>query len=879
MKSKKIRPKSRVNLRLMGVWVGAFAVIGVTTLLITRAATPGIPVVVDSSLPNPTNVRTYGDDRVATVTWSAPANADSKNIVGYYITWGSQSGGTYTNAKQSTHVITQIQPLTNGVTYNVKVQSVQGNTVQVPTPDAWGGGSAPEARANGKVSSGTVATVTSSSARVDSLRAQMTGFFDDFNAPAGAMDELKWNTATTGCAGFGETGAFLNNQFHDHTQVRTPTEDRYCDRSSNVARVRPTFDISGKTESNPGVIVGDFDGAFMQSGRDTWYIDLVPLAARKNNIPLDITSHADAFDTATADPAMIRMTQNRSSVSLNYTGNDKRPHQFDTYQICPDFKQDLDFNGWCGKLPAPSSDEYPIVDQITSTSVDNFPTPNVRYHWRIEISPAKVKVFLNGYRILEGATPADFVNVTKYSVQSNLFSYNTGKDAADEKEQTSLLHWDNFGFNGPAPTTVVHNYIDGAQTGTTPIIGTGPKINNPISDTNRALKINIPDPIASPSQARLMFTETIIGNGTYVWSPGDSVSVNSHKYAIPNPNTVEQSPVILDSSAIATSYIPFAQGIVLNKADLKQGLNDIVFSSTNGFNAINVHIELEYDKGSEPSYTQPTAIFGASTLLAAIQPTMLAHDNYLFIEQDMGLPSGTIDSGTPVGPPPTTGDTTKPTVTLTAPANATALTVGDSFTASASASDNVGVTRVEFYIGNTLKATDTSSPYSANISTTGLSPGTYNITAIAYDANNNQATSNIRTIAVSAVVNAQVPMVTMAVDGLNIKPSDTSIAVRDRNAVVWRPTVSSSNGTVNVTYIVNGSNITLSNGAYTFGNKSGGNDDYQLTVIAKDSANLSTTKSLTIRLRSPDINRSGKVDISDIGILAKNWARNDAGSI
>lgn len=85
-------------------------------------------------------------------------------------------------------------------------------------------------------------------------------------------------------------------------------------------------------------------------------------------------------------------------------------------------------------------------------------------------------------------------------------------------------------------------------------------------------------------------------------------------------------------------------------------------------------------------------------------------------------------------------DTTAPTVTLTAPANGA--TVGDTVNVSASASDNVGVSKVDFYAGNTLIGSDTSGPYSIPWSTGQYANGTYTLIAKAYDMALNQTTSN-----------------------------------------------------------------------------------------------------------------------------------------
>jgi hypothetical protein len=765
---KKFKPDSKYSFKLMLLWVGVFAAIGVTTLLLTRAATPGIAVIVDSSLPDPTNVKTYVDDRATTVTWDKPSNADSKGIVGYYVTWGAQSSGVYTNAKQTTYTVTQIQPLANGTVYNVKVQSVQGNEVRVPTPDAHDPvdyGSDPHAdeyRANGKVSPGATTTITPSSARVDQLRTQMTGFFDDFNTPAGELDPLRWNSAASACAHLNGTGSFVNNQFHAHTQGRSSISPQYCDRGQTVNRTRSLFDVTGRTEANPGVLTYDFDG--VTHSRDVWYIDLIPDGARLNGVPLDITSHSSVFNDSVTDPSLLRFVQENGQFRFTYYDANKVPQSITpSYLRCSTWDGNASMN-YCDTAGKATAGLSPLPEMPFGNNGDKIMNiPNVRQHWRMEVSPTKIKVFLNSVVLYEAPMPSIFANVKKYQPEVVLFTYNTGKDDATNPT-TSILHWDNFGFNGSAPTTVVHDYMEGGPTGTTPYLGKG-TAQNPVPNGTRTTKVNIPDSLGSPLQARVMFTIQNFGYQTYNWKSTDYITVNGHKYNVPDPATIEKAPVVLDNAGLAWTYTAFAQGIPVNVADLKQGMNDIALmasGSGSGADFLNVHVELEYTKGSEPTYTTPTNVFGASALLAAIQPTMAAHDSYLFVEQDLGLPSGALDSTPPVDPPPTGGDTTKPTVSLTAPSNNVSVAAGSSFTASASASDNVGVTKVEFYLGNTLKATDTSSPYSTSVSTVGLTPGNYSVTAMAYDAAGNSAVSPGITIVIPQPPDTTAPSVVLS---------------------------------------------------------------------------------------------------------------------
>jgi len=94
-----------------------------------------------------------------------------------------------------------------------------------------------------------------------------------------------------------------------------------------------------------------------------------------------------------------------------------------------------------------------------------------------------------------------------------------------------------------------------------------------------------------------------------------------------------------------------------------------------------------------------------------------------------------------------TSDTTAPTVSITAPTNGA--TVSGTTTISATASDNVGVTSVGFYIDSSLVSTDTASPYSYSWITTGYTDGSHSIYAKAYDAAGNVGTSSTVTVTVS----------------------------------------------------------------------------------------------------------------------------------
>jgi hypothetical protein len=105
------------------------------------------------------------------------------------------------------------------------------------------------------------------------------------------------------------------------------------------------------------------------------------------------------------------------------------------------------------------------------------------------------------------------------------------------------------------------------------------------------------------------------------------------------------------------------------------------------------------------------------------------------------LASGTASGG---------GDTTAPTVSITAPA--AGATVSGTVAVNATASDNVGVSKVEFYADGALRSTATTSPYSWSWDTTAFANGSHSLVAKAYDAAGNIGTSSTVSVTVSNTI-------------------------------------------------------------------------------------------------------------------------------
>jgi poly(hydroxyalkanoate) depolymerase family esterase len=136
----------------------------------------------------------------------------------------------------------------------------------------------------------------------------------------------------------------------------------------------------------------------------------------------------------------------------------------------------------------------------------------------------------------------------------------------------------------------------------------------------------------------------------------------------------------------------------------------------------------------DPQFTFPGSTIGCGTTGAYILDANICSTWYA--ATFFGLASG--GGG---------GDTTAPTVNVTAPTAGT--TVSGTVTISASASDNVGVSRVEFFVDGALVGSDTSSPYSFAWNSASVANGSHALMAKAYDAAGNVGTDNDTSVNVS----------------------------------------------------------------------------------------------------------------------------------
>jgi hypothetical protein len=194
------------------------------------------------------------------------------------------------------------------------------------------------------------------------------------------------------------------------------------------------------------------------------------------------------------------------------------------------------------------------------------------------------------------------------------------------------------------------------------------------------------------------------------------------------------------------------------------------------------------------------------------------------------------------------GDTTLPTVSMSAPAGGTVS--GSSVAVSANASDNVGVAGVQFQLdGANLGVEDTTSPYSVSWNSTATANGSHTLTAIARDAAGNQAVSSSVTVNVNNSTGGDTtqPTVSITAPAANATVSGSTVSV-SANA-------SDNVGVVGVQFKLDGANIgsedTTAPYTVTWNSTATANGSHALTAVARDAAgNQSVSAAVTANVNN-----------------------------
>lgn len=205
-----------------------------------------------------------------------------------------------------------------------------------------------------------------------------------------------------------------------------------------------------------------------------------------------------------------------------------------------------------------------------------------------------------------------------------------------------------------------------------------------------------------------------------------------------------------------------------------------------------------------------------------------------------------------------------PTVSLTSPTNNSV--VSGSIIVSATASDDAGVSRVDFNLdGSTLIGSDTTSPYSINWDTTSVTSGPHVLTAEAFDTG-----SNLSVFSVNITVDNQAPSA----------PTSLTATITNSTQIALDWTASTDNVGVTAYDVYRDSNLiaTVVTNSYVDSGLTAGTT-YSYFVRAKDNQGNVSAASNTVTattFKRGDLNNDGFVNIFDLSILLASWGTSDA---
>ncbi len=181
-------------------------------------------------------------------------------------------------------------------------------------------------------------------------------------------------------------------------------------------------------------------------------------------------------------------------------------------------------------------------------------------------------------------------------------------------------------------------------------------------------------------------------------------------------------------------------------------------------------------------------------------------------------------------------DLTPPTVSFTSPASGA--TVSGTVSVTGTATDNVGVTKVEFYEGTVKLSTDTAAPYSFSWGTTTGPNGSRTLTLKAYDAMNNVGTAT-RTVNVNNDTTPPTVALTAPADGATLT-----------GTVIFSATASDNTAVSRVAFFVGTSQVGTDSSApysYSYSTRSQANGAKVITAKAYDMAgNVATSQAVSV---------------------------------
>jgi thermitase len=199
-------------------------------------------------------------------------------------------------------------------------------------------------------------------------------------------------------------------------------------------------------------------------------------------------------------------------------------------------------------------------------------------------------------------------------------------------------------------------------------------------------------------------------------------------------------------------------------------------------------------------------------------------------------------------------DSTAPTVSILSP---TSGTVRGTVTVNVSASDNVGVTQVDLYVGTTLIGSRNTTPYAFTWDTRSVANGTQTLTAYAKDLAGNRSRSTTVSVNVANVIaDTTAPTVTI----LSLTASSTV-----SGSVTVKATASDNVRVTSLALYIDGTlrvSTSSSSLSYNWNTRRLSIGTHTLSVKAKDAAGNITTKSINVTYGTGAAGKTGAATLT-----------------
>lgn len=270
---------------------------------------------------------------------------------------------------------------------------------------------------------------------------------------------------------------------------------------------------------------------------------------------------------------------------------------------------------------------------------------------------------------------------------------------------------------------------------------------------------------------------------------------------------------------------------------------------------------VDYKDGATATKIDVALTAGNHTIkLIGIEPSVSV-DRVILTSDTTCVPTGTGDNCA------NPGDTTDPTTSVTAPTNNA--TVNGTVNISATASDDTGVTKVEFYINGQLIGTDTTSAYGFSWNTTTSPNGSYQLTTKAYDAAGNVGTSAVVNVTVNNDLTSPTVSIAAPVGGSTISGTAVAFTANASDNVGITKVELSVDGTIVATdtttpYTTTVNTSSMTNGLHTLSAKAydaaGNVSNASISVTVNNADTTAPTVSVTSPINGSTV--SGTINFS-----------------